>query len=38
VELSKETQARVIAVLAALDLSAVSLGEEHMFAAAEAIV
>ena len=38
VELSKESQARVIAVLAAPDLNAVSLGEEHMFTAAEAIV
>jgi hypothetical protein len=38
VELSKETQARVIAVLAAPDLNAVSLGEEHMFTAAETIV
>jgi hypothetical protein len=37
-ELSKDTQACVIAVLAAPDLNAVSLGEEHMFTAAEAIV
>jgi len=38
VELSKETKSRVIAVLAAQDLNAVSLGEQHMFTAAEAIV
>jgi hypothetical protein len=38
VELSKETQARVIAVLAAPDLNALSIGEEHMYTAAEAIV
>jgi hypothetical protein len=38
VDLSKETQARVISVLAAPDLNAVSLGEKHMFTAAGAIV
>ena len=36
--LPKETQDRVITALAAPDLNVVSLGEEHMFNAAEAIV